>query len=111
MKFKFNLQKFPLSQIYQMVAAVLFLIGAVFMLFNTFADKVWAFWTGLGFALAASVAYIMMVIEAKRVLQKKLTDSSYSDKKDNTIVHEKNETKTETPEDKPAKTKTTKTRS
>jgi len=84
--------KYSLSQIYQIVASVLFLIGAVFMLVNTFADQQWAFWTGLAFALVALGLYVALIFENRRVITKKLTDSSYSDTGDNKIGNEKIET-------------------
>jgi len=72
------------------------------MLVNTFADQPWSFWTGLGFALAAAALYILMVVEHRKEISKKLTDPSYSDKKDNSIEHGKNvqSTKSKTPENK-----------
>ena len=86
------MKKFSIGQIYQITAAVLFLIGAIFMLVNTFADEPWAFWLGLGFALIAAVFYILLGIDTRKNILKKVTDSSYSDKSDNMIEHEKTTT-------------------
>jgi hypothetical protein len=43
------------------IAASLFLAGAVFMLVNTFGGLEWALWTGLGFAAAAMCVYVLIV--------------------------------------------------
>ena len=59
------------------------------MLINVFADHPWSFYTGLGFAVVALVLYILMVVEHKKQISKKLTEPSYSDNKNNTIEHEK----------------------
>lgn len=90
MKFKFP--KFSIAQILQVITAALFLIGAIFMLINTFADKLWAFWTGLAFAVVAATAYVLLILENRRQIFTKLKDSSYSDKAANKIGHEKIET-------------------
>jgi Ca2+/Na+ antiporter len=94
--------KYTKQQIIQVTAAVLFLIGAIFMLVNTFADQAWSFWTGLGFAVVAAAVYIYMFVENRKLFSKKLTESSYSDKSNNTIEHEKNvqNPKNQTPETK-----------
>ena len=63
------------SQIYILVAAGLFIIGAVFMLINTFANIAWALWTGLGVAIAATVFYILVVIENRKETKKNLEDT------------------------------------
>jgi len=68
-------KKYTRAQVYTLVAATLFLLGAIFMLVNTFADVSWAFWVGLGFAVVASGFYIFLVIENKKVVTKKLTDT------------------------------------
>ena len=86
--------KYSLQQIEQLAAAVLFLIGAIFMLVDTFADQSWAFWTGLGFAVAATILYIFIIIENQKNIRKKLTDPSYSDNPDNKMEHENEKTKT-----------------
>jgi len=83
--------KYSKQQIFQITAAVLFLIGAVFMLVNTFTDQIWSFWVGLGFALAASSFYIFMAVENRRLFSKKMKDPSYSDNSANINSHEKNE--------------------
>jgi len=95
--------KYTKQQIYTVVAAGLFLVGAVFMLINTFSDNLWAFWVGLGFAVAALVFYLLIGIEHKRTVHKKLTDTSYSDKTDNMNSHEKVASKNKTAKDKIAK--------
>ena len=82
--------KFSISQIFQFITAALFLVGAIFMLVNTFADKKWAFWVGLGFAVAAAVCYTLLILENRKKIFKNI--SSYSDKTSNSIGHEKTET-------------------
>jgi O-antigen/teichoic acid export membrane protein len=42
-------------------AAALFLIGAVFMLINTFGGIGWALWVGIACAAAALLLYILMI--------------------------------------------------
>jgi len=54
------------QQIYTVIAAILFLIGAVFMLVSTFGAVSWAFYVGLGFAAAAIVIYILYIVETKK---------------------------------------------
>lgn len=90
--------KYSKSQFFQISAAVLLLVGAVFMLVNVFADKPWSFYTGLGFALVAAILYFFMMHENKKQVSKKLTDPSYSANKNNTIEHEKSVQKNQTPE-------------
>jgi len=51
------------EQYFTLVAAVLFLIGAVFMLINTFAAQEWALWVGLGFAIASALLYLLIQIQ------------------------------------------------
>jgi len=90
--------------VFQLVGATLFLIGAIFMLVNTFTDAVWSFWVGLSFAVVAAAFYILIVLENKKILSKKLSDSSYSDKADNKNSHEKIENaQGTTPENKVSK--------
>jgi len=91
--------QFSLLQILQIVAASTFLIGAIFMLVHTFSDQAWSFWVGLSFAVLASVAYVFLFLENRKGIFRKLTNASYSDKKDNSIEHEKvQNAKTKTPE-------------
>jgi len=91
--------KYSKQQIYQLSAAALFLIGAVFMLVNTFTEETWAFWVGLGFAIVAAGAYILLIVENRKLFTKKMTDPSYSDKSTNTNEHEKVHSKTEKTKD------------
>lgn len=51
------------EQYFTVIAAVLFLIGAVFMLVNTFGNQEWAVWVGLGFAVASSLLYLLIQIQ------------------------------------------------
>ena len=85
--------KYSKQQIYHIAAAIMFLIGAIFMLINTFADQLWAFGVGAGFAGLAAVFYIFLWIENRRIISKKLTDSikdsSYSDKSKNSFEYDK----------------------
>jgi len=106
-------KKISISWICQVAAATTLLIGAVFMLVNTFTEAEWAFWTGLAFGIIAGGAYVAMVILEKQEVTKKLTekptDSSYSDKKDNIVVHEEKQTaKIEVAKDETAKVQTPK---
>ena len=81
--------KYSKQQIYQLTAAIIFLVGAVFLLVGTFTVGTWASWVGIGLAVVASVFYVLLIVENKKTFTKKLTDPSYSDKKDNTNEHEK----------------------
>ena len=93
--------KYSRLQIFQIVAAGLFLVGAIFMLVHTFADEPWSFWVGLGFAVVAAVFYLLIALENRGVIKKKLNESSYPDKTDNSIEHEKTQNaKIETAENK-----------
>jgi len=51
------------EQYFNVIAAVLFLIGAVFMLVWTFGNQEWAVWVGFGFAGAAALLYILIQIQ------------------------------------------------
>jgi len=51
------------EQYFMIVAAALFLVGAVFMLVNTFGSQEWALWVGLAFAIAAALVYILIQIQ------------------------------------------------
>jgi drug/metabolite transporter (DMT)-like permease len=64
--------KLTLQQILTITSAILFLIGAIFMLVQTFADQSWAFWVGLGFAVAATACYIYLIFENRKLINKKL---------------------------------------
>jgi len=68
--------KYSKQQIYTITAAALFLVGAIFMLVNTFADLKWAFWVGLGFAVVAGTVYILLVIENRKEISKKLASTA-----------------------------------
>jgi Ca2+/Na+ antiporter len=84
------MRKYTRREIYQITAACLFLIGAIFMLVNTFADQPWSFWVGFGFAVAAACVYLLLVWESRHEIFRNLKSTSYSDKQDNTNEHEKN---------------------
>ena len=65
--------KYSKQQIFTVASAVLFLIGAAFMLVNTFAENAaWSFWVGLGFAIAATGLYVLLIFENRKVLSAKL---------------------------------------
>jgi|GEM_PF-1928227 len=81
MRFSFGKFTFTRSQIYLCVCATLYLVGAIFMLVNTFADSVWAFWVGLAIAVIATVFYVLMVFEDRKKM-------SYSDETKNNNGHE-----------------------
>jgi hypothetical protein len=51
------------EQYFMIVAATLFLIGAVFMLVNIFGNQTWALWIGLGFAVASVILYTAIQIQ------------------------------------------------
>ena len=74
--------KYSRQQIYTISAAVLFLFGAVFMLINTFAPvkQSWAFIVGCVFAVLAAVVYILLVVENRKNISKKLTDTGTNTK-------------------------------
>ena len=58
------------EQVFTIIAAVLFLIGAVFMLVNTFGSQGWALWVGLAFALMSALLYILIRIQHYRFIKK-----------------------------------------
>lgn len=97
--------KYSKQQIYTIAAAALFLVGAIFMLVNTFADESWAFWVGLSFAIIAAAVYVMLVIENRKLITKKLNDTTGAAPA--TIEA----TPTVVTETTPTETKTTKTKS
>ena len=51
------------EQYFMIIAAVLFLAGAVFLLINIFGNQTWALWVGLGFAIASTLLYIGIQIQ------------------------------------------------
>lgn len=51
------------EQTFIIVAASLALVGAVFMLVNIFGAQEWAFWVGLGFAIASAIIFILIQIQ------------------------------------------------
>jgi len=67
--------KYSLQQIYNVISAVLFLIGAIFMLVNTFTpDQGWSLWVGLGLAIVATVMYVLLLLENRKATIKKLEE-------------------------------------
>ena len=48
----------------------LFLVASVFLLLLTFADMLWAFWVGFGFAIAAGGFYVLLVLENRKSQKK-----------------------------------------
>ena len=76
--------KYSKGQIYTLIAACLFVVGAIFMLVNTFADAMWALLVGIGFAAVATVFYVLTVTENKKEIAKKLesTKAKEEDKKE-----------------------------
>lgn len=46
------------TELLNIIAAVIFITGAVFMLVNVFGVDIWAFWTGFGLALVATTILI-----------------------------------------------------
>lgn len=72
---KFNLKKLNKNQICTIISAVLFLIGAIFMLVYTFGDQDWAIWTGLILAVLATGIYILVVVEQRKAVSKNLTET------------------------------------
>ena len=55
---------------FMLVAASLFLVGAVLLLVNTFAGEDWARWAGLGFACLATIVYLIVVLDKRRWAKK-----------------------------------------
>ena len=52
------------EQYFVIIAAALFLIGAVIVLINTFSgNHMWALWVGLGFAIASILLFIMIQVQ------------------------------------------------
>ena len=60
------------EQWFIIAAASLFVVGAVFMLVNTFGGQEWALWVGIGLA-AASVLLYLAVYFARIQFNKKYT--------------------------------------
>ena len=58
------------EQWFYITAATLFLIGAVFMLFNTFGGQEWALWVGIGFAVAAAILFAVVQFARMRFNKK-----------------------------------------
>ena len=58
------------EQWFIIIAATLFLIGAIFMLVNTFGGFEWALWVGIGFAAASAVLYIIVYFARRRFNKK-----------------------------------------
>jgi len=58
------------EQYFMVVAAVLFLIGAVFMLINVFGVQEWALWVGLGFGVASVLLFALIQIQHLRFNRK-----------------------------------------
>ena len=46
------------------------------MLVNTFAELVWTFWVGLGFAVVAGTVYVLLVLENRKEISKKLNKTA-----------------------------------
>ena len=53
------------EQWFMIIAASLFVVGAVFMLVNALGGYEWALWFGIGFAAASAILYI--IVQAARV--------------------------------------------
>lgn len=51
------------EQTFMIVAAVLFLVGAVFMLINTFGNQEWALWVAICFCVASVSLYVAIQIQ------------------------------------------------
>jgi len=49
------------EQWFILVALSMFLVGAIFMLINTFGGQEWALWVGTGFAVAAGLLYLIVL--------------------------------------------------
>jgi len=58
------------EQWFLIAAATLFVIGAFFMVLNTFGGLEWAVWVGTGFAVAAILFYITVHIARKEFNKK-----------------------------------------
>jgi|GEM_PF-2532524 len=54
------------EQWFMIAAASLFLVGAVFVLVNSFGGQEWALWCGLGCAVAAILLYLVVQFAVKR---------------------------------------------
>lgn len=51
------------EQYFVVVAAALFLVGAVFMLINTFGHQEWALWVALGFCIVSVLLYVAIQVQ------------------------------------------------
>jgi len=68
---------FSKQQLDTLGAAAVFLVAAIFMLVNTFAENAtWAFWVGLGLTAVAVAVYVLLVVENRKLIAQKLRDTT-----------------------------------
>ena len=70
------MKKYSRDQILTLAAATLFLIGAVFMLVNTFGGQTWSFAVGLSTVLVASAIAIVSYFDNKRRVANNLVETA-----------------------------------
>jgi len=58
------------EQTFMIVAAVLFLVGAIFMLINTFGNQGWALWVAFVFCIASVSLWATIKIQQLRFNKK-----------------------------------------
>ena len=73
--------KISLVQILTVGAALVFLVGGIFMLINVFAGYRWGFWVGLGLALVACALAGIAYFENKRTVTSAVPEGNDADEK------------------------------
>jgi len=68
--------KYTRDQWLTILAATIFLIGAVFMLVNVFAAQTWALAVGLGLAIVASLIMLLAMIDNKKRVKANMKDTT-----------------------------------
>jgi len=58
------------EQTFTIIAAVLFVVGAVFMFIYIFGTQMWALWVGLAFAIVSTALYVLIQIQHYRFKKK-----------------------------------------
>ena len=72
--------KYSKDQILTVASALVFLIGAVFMLVNVFGGYAWSFIVGLSLAVVASALAVWAYYINKRAVAANLTNTKKDDK-------------------------------
>ena len=81
-------QKYTRDQWLTLVAAGIFLIGAVFMLVNVFGAQTWALIIGLGLAVVATVIMIVAMIDNKKRIAANMAQSNEESANEDGVAQE-----------------------